>query len=216
MISGTITDASGRTLIGPDDRGLLELGAPRPAAHHRPELRARRRARCGPTSQELARIGRHSTSACYPNAGLPNPLSPTGFDETPETPRRILREFAATGCVNIVGGCCGTTPGHIARHRARRRGDVPPRASRSSRARAAALRPRAAQHHRRHRTFVERRRAHQRHRLRRRSQGSILDGRLSPRRSSVARQQVEAGAQIIDINMDEGMLDWTGGDDRAS
>ncbi|HEY8710360.1 MAG TPA: homocysteine S-methyltransferase family protein, partial [Burkholderiaceae bacterium] len=49
----------------------------------------------------------------YPNAGLPNPMSETGFDETPEVTSRLLREFAAEGLVNIVGGCCGTTPEHI-------------------------------------------------------------------------------------------------------
>jgi 5-methyltetrahydrofolate--homocysteine methyltransferase len=51
--------------------------------------------------------------SCYPNAGLPNPMSETGFDETPEVTSRLLREFAAEGLVNIVGGCCGTTPEHI-------------------------------------------------------------------------------------------------------
>ncbi|OYY92365.1 MAG: 5-methyltetrahydrofolate--homocysteine methyltransferase, partial [Polaromonas sp. 39-63-203] len=51
--------------------------------------------------------------SCYPNAGLPNPMSDTGFDETPDVTSRLLREFAAEGLVNIVGGCCGTTPEHI-------------------------------------------------------------------------------------------------------
>jgi len=52
--------------------------------------------------------------SCYPNAGLPNPMSDTGFDETPDVTSRLLHEFAAEGLVNIVGGCCGTTPDHIA------------------------------------------------------------------------------------------------------
>ncbi|RYY53162.1 MAG: 5-methyltetrahydrofolate--homocysteine methyltransferase, partial [Comamonadaceae bacterium] len=52
--------------------------------------------------------------SCYPNAGLPNPMSDTGFDETPDVTARLLHEFAAAGLVNIVGGCCGTTPDHIA------------------------------------------------------------------------------------------------------
>jgi 5-methyltetrahydrofolate--homocysteine methyltransferase len=52
--------------------------------------------------------------SCYPNAGLPNPMSDTGFDETPDVTSRLLHEFAAEGLVNIVGGCCGTTPQHIA------------------------------------------------------------------------------------------------------
>ncbi|MES2877768.1 MAG: homocysteine S-methyltransferase family protein, partial [Pseudomonadota bacterium] len=51
--------------------------------------------------------------SCYPNAGLPNPMSDTGFDETPADTSRLLHEFAAEGLVNIVGGCCGTTPDHI-------------------------------------------------------------------------------------------------------
>ena len=51
--------------------------------------------------------------SCYPNAGLPNPMSDTGFDETPEVTSRLLKEFAEQGLVNIVGGCCGTTPEHI-------------------------------------------------------------------------------------------------------
>jgi 5-methyltetrahydrofolate--homocysteine methyltransferase len=51
--------------------------------------------------------------SCYPNAGLPNPMSDTGFDETPDVTSRLLHEFAAEGLVNIVGGCCGTTPQHI-------------------------------------------------------------------------------------------------------
>src|SRR5262249_61917827 len=52
--------------------------------------------------------------SCYPNAGLPNPLAPTGYDEEPPTTSALLREFATAGLVNIVGGCCGTTPEHIA------------------------------------------------------------------------------------------------------
>ncbi|MFZ2124815.1 homocysteine S-methyltransferase family protein, partial [Rhodoferax sp.] len=51
--------------------------------------------------------------SCYPNAGLPNPMSDTGFDETPADTSRLVGEFAAEGLVNIVGGCCGTTPEHI-------------------------------------------------------------------------------------------------------
>ena len=61
---------------------------------------------------ELSRLA--DTYLCvYPNAGLPNPMSDTGFDETPEVTSRLLHEFAAEGLVNIVGGCCGTTPEHI-------------------------------------------------------------------------------------------------------
>jgi len=66
-----------------------------------------------PYIQELARVAGDTYISCYPNAGLPNPMSETGFDETPEVTSRLLREFAAEGLVNIVGGCCGTTPEHI-------------------------------------------------------------------------------------------------------
>ena len=52
--------------------------------------------------------------SCYPNAGLPNPMSDTGFDETPDVTSGLLKEFAKAGLVNIAGGCCGTTPEHIA------------------------------------------------------------------------------------------------------
>src|SRR5690606_3253985 len=63
---------------------------------------------------ELAKISDCYVS-CYPNAGLPNPLSRTGYDETPEMTGRFMAEFASAGLINIVGGCCGTTPAHIAK-----------------------------------------------------------------------------------------------------
>jgi 5-methyltetrahydrofolate--homocysteine methyltransferase len=66
-----------------------------------------------PYIQELAKVAGDTFISCYPNAGLPNPMSDTGFDETPEVTSRLLHEFAAEGLVNIVGGCCGTTPDHI-------------------------------------------------------------------------------------------------------
>jgi 5-methyltetrahydrofolate--homocysteine methyltransferase len=66
-----------------------------------------------PYIQELSRVAGDTFISCYPNAGLPNPMSDTGFDETPDVTSRLLREFAAEGLVNIVGGCCGTTPQHI-------------------------------------------------------------------------------------------------------
>ena len=65
-----------------------------------------------PYVDELSKIS--STAVCvYPNAGLPNPMAPTGFDETPDITSKLLGEFAKEGWVNIVGGCCGTTPEHI-------------------------------------------------------------------------------------------------------
>jgi 5-methyltetrahydrofolate--homocysteine methyltransferase len=67
-----------------------------------------------PYIQELSKLAGDTYISCYPNAGLPNPMSDTGFDETPDVTSRLLHEFAAQGLVNIVGGCCGTTPEHIA------------------------------------------------------------------------------------------------------
>ena len=67
-----------------------------------------------PYIQELNRVAGDTFISCYPNAGLPNPMSETGFDESPADTSRLLHEFAAEGLVNIVGGCCGTTPEHIA------------------------------------------------------------------------------------------------------
>jgi len=63
--------------------------------------------------QELSKVAGDTFISCYPNAGLPNPMSDTGFDETPEVTSRLLHEFASSGLVNILGGCCGTTPDHI-------------------------------------------------------------------------------------------------------
>ena len=67
-----------------------------------------------PYVEELARIAGDTFVSCYPNAGLPNPMSETGFDETPEITSGLLEEFARSGFLNIAGGCCGTTPEHIA------------------------------------------------------------------------------------------------------
>ena len=112
MISGTVTDASGRILSGqtvtafwysvrhanPISVGLnCALGA----ALMRPYI------------QELGRVAGDTFISCYPNAGMPNPMSDTGFDETPEVTSRLLHSFAEEGLVNIIGGCCGTTPEHI-------------------------------------------------------------------------------------------------------
>ena len=66
-----------------------------------------------PYIQELAKVAADTFISCYPNAGLPNPMSETGLDETPEVTARLIQEFAKEGWVNIVGGCCGTTPEHI-------------------------------------------------------------------------------------------------------
>ena len=67
-----------------------------------------------PYIEELAKAAGATAISCYPNAGLPNPMSDTGFDETPGVTASHLAEFAKSGFLNIAGGCCGTTPDHIA------------------------------------------------------------------------------------------------------
>jgi 5-methyltetrahydrofolate--homocysteine methyltransferase len=155
-----------------------------------------------PLIEELSQIAPVHISA-HPNAGLPNPLLPTGFPETPETLAPQLREWAERGWLNIVGGCCGTTPAHI-KHIAEAVRGVKPHApskvepyTRLSGLEAVTIRPDS--------NFVN---------IGERANvtGSpafaklILAGDYEAA-LSVARQQVEGGAQIIDINMDEGMLD---------
>ncbi len=113
IISGTVTDASGRILSG------QTVGAFWASVRHMQPLAVGLNCALGaalmrPYIQELAKVAGDTFISCYPNAGLPNPMSETGFDETPEVTSRLLHEFAAEGLVNIVGGCCGTTPEHIA------------------------------------------------------------------------------------------------------
>jgi len=67
-----------------------------------------------PYIEELAKVAGDTFVSCYPNAGLPNPMSETGFDETPDVTGGLMEEFARAGFLNIAGGCCGTTPEHIA------------------------------------------------------------------------------------------------------
>jgi len=67
-----------------------------------------------PYIEELSKIAGDTFVSCYPNAGLPNPMSDTGFDETPEITGGLLEDFAKAGFLNLAGGCCGTTPAHIA------------------------------------------------------------------------------------------------------
>ncbi|PUE34563.1 homocysteine S-methyltransferase family protein [Limnohabitans sp. Hippo4] len=112
IISGTVTDASGRILSGQTVTAFWHS-----VRHARP-LAIGLNCALGatlmrPYVQELAKVAEDTFISCYPNAGLPNPMSETGFDETPEVTSRLLHEFAAEGLVNIVGGCCGTTPDHI-------------------------------------------------------------------------------------------------------
>ena len=112
IISGTVTDASGRILSGQTVTAFWNS-----VRHARPLAIglncALGAALMRPYIQELAKVAGDTFISCYPNAGLPNPMSDTGFDETPDVTSRLLHEFAAEGLVNIVGGCCGTTPEHI-------------------------------------------------------------------------------------------------------
>ena len=112
IISGTVTDASGRILSGQTVTAFWHS-----VRHARPLAVglncALGAALMRPYVQELHRVASDTYISCYPNAGLPNPMSDTGFDETPNVTSRLVREFAQEGLVNILGGCCGTTPDHI-------------------------------------------------------------------------------------------------------
>ena len=112
IISGTVTDASGRILSGQTVTAFWH------SVRHAQPLAVGLNCALGaalmrPYIQELAKAAPDTFISCYPNAGLPNPMSDTGFDETPDVTSRLVGEFAAEGLVNIVGGCCGTTPEHI-------------------------------------------------------------------------------------------------------
>ncbi|MBV9849474.1 MAG: methionine synthase [Armatimonadetes bacterium] len=155
-----------------------------------------------PYIEEIARVAPIFVS-CYPNAGLPNPLSETGYDQTPEMMAPLLREWAENGWLNIVGGCCGTTPTHIKAFAEAVR-DLPPRQppvvepyTRLSGLEAFTIRPET--------NFVN---VGERANITGSPQFKkfILGGQYEAA-LGVARQQVENGAQIIDVNMDEGMLD---------
>ncbi len=155
-----------------------------------------------PLIEELSKIAPIYISS-HPNAGLPNPLLPTGFPETPETLAPQLRNWAQSGWLNIVGGCCGTTPDHIKKIAEAVRGLTPrpiPTVepyTRLSGLEAVTLRPDSNFVNVGERTNVTGSPAFSK---------LILAGDYEAA-LSVARQQVEGGAQIIDINMDEGMLD---------
>jgi len=112
IISGTVTDASGRILSGQTVTAFWH------SVRHAKPLAVGLNCALGatlmrPYIQELNKVAGDTFISCYPNAGLPNPMSDTGFDETPDVTSRLLHEFAVEGLVNIVGGCCGTTPDHI-------------------------------------------------------------------------------------------------------
>jgi 5-methyltetrahydrofolate--homocysteine methyltransferase len=201
MISGTVTDASGRILSGQTVEAFWNS-----VRHARPFTVglncALGAALMRPYIEDLASRADTFISV-YPNAGLPNPMSDTGFDETPEITSGLLREFAQSGFVNIAGGCCGTTPDHI-RAIAQAIDGLPPRQVPhiGRETRLAGLEPlnigdASLFVNVGERTNVTGSKAFARLVLNEQYEEAV----------TVARQQVENGAQVIDINMDEAMLD---------
>ena len=201
MASGTITDLSGRTLTGQTVEAFLNSLA------HFPLLSIGLNCALGPKEmrpyiEELSNISPFFVST-YPNAGLPDPLSPTGFPETPESLAPQLLEWAEEGWLNIIGGCCGTTPGHIKAIADVVRG-LPPRRipARTTTLRLSGLEPFTARPEIPFINIGERTNVTGSPKFAKLILAGNYDEALA-----VARQQVEAGAQIIDVNMDEGMLD---------
>lgn len=206
MISGTITDASGRTLSGQVTEAFWYS-----VRHARPisiglncalgagELR--------PYVAELSRLADCFVSA-HPNAGLPNAFGE--YDESPEAMAEVVGEFASAGLVNIVGGCCGTTPEHIAAiAKAVQDGTPRERAEIVPALRLSGLEPLVVTDDSLFVNVGERTNITGSARFRR-----LIREEDYPTALSVARQQVESGAQVIDVNMDEGMIDGIAAMDR--
>lgn len=201
MISGTVTDASGRILSGQTVPAFWH------SIRHAKPLTVGLNCALGaalmrPYAEELSKIA--DTYVCiYPNAGLPNPMSDTGFDETPDVTSSLLKDFAESGFVNIAGGCCGTTPDHI-RAIAETVKTIEPRLvpSVEPTLKLSGLEPFVIDDQSLFVNVGERTNV----------TGSKAFARLIINEQydealAVARQQVENGAQVIDINMDEAMLD---------
>ena len=201
MISGTVTDASGRILSGQTVPAFWN------SVKHAKPLTIGLNCALGaalmrPYAQELSKIA--DTFVCiYPNAGLPNPMSDTGFDEKPGDTSALVKEFAESGFINIAGGCCGTTPPHI-QAIAEALKDIKPRQvpEVEQTTKLSGLEPFEINDNSLfvnvgERTNVTGSKAFARMILNEQFEDAL----------QVARQQVENGAQIIDINMDEGMLD---------
>lgn len=207
MISVTITDQSGRTLSGQTVEAFWN------SVRHANPLSVGINCALGadliaPYIADLARVA-HPHISCYPNAGLPNPLSPTGYDETPESMANALFSMAEKGHLSIVGGCCGSTPAHIKaivqrlKQKAPRKVmAMPPMGERQTH--LSGLEPLNLSWQG-ERPFVivgERTNV----------TGSpkflklIQEGNFA-QALKVARQQVESGANILDVNFDEGMMD---------
>ena len=208
MVSGTITDQSGRTLSGQTPEafynsvshgvqpgpgrlhGLLSVGLN--CALGMDQLR--------PHIEELSEVAEVPVS-CYPNAGLPNEFG--GYDDTPEHMASLAREFAEAGFLNLVGGCCGTTPDHIAAMAEAVQGLAPrPLPRRPRRTRLSGLEPVSIGPDSLFVNVGERTNVTGSRRFAR----LIKDGDYETA-LDVALDQVRGGAQIIDVNMDEGLLD---------
>jgi 5-methyltetrahydrofolate--homocysteine methyltransferase len=201
MISGTVTDASGRILSGQTVPAFWN------SVRHAKPLTIGLNCALGaalmrPYAEELAQIA--DTFVCiYPNAGLPNPMSDTGFDELPADTSALLREFADAGFINVAGGCCGTTPEHIAAIGAMMASVTPRRVPEIPVAmRLSGLEPFTIDDDSLFVNVGERTNVTGSKAFARMILNEQFDEALS-----VARQQVENGAQVIDINMDEAMLD---------
>ena len=199
MISGTLTDASGRTLSGQTAEAFLNA-----VRHARPfsiglncALGAKQ---LRPYVEELSRLAEFSTS-CHPNAGLPNEFG--GYDQSPEEMAGILRQFAEDGLLNVVGGCCGTTPAHIAAL-AEAVAGIPPRTPSEPprRCRLSGLEPLNISPELLFVNVGERTNVTGSRRFRSLIQEDRYEDALE-----VALHQVQGGAQILDVNMDEGLLD---------
>jgi 5-methyltetrahydrofolate--homocysteine methyltransferase len=201
MVSFTITDKSGRTLSGQtveaywnsvSNHRLLSIGIN--CALGPNEMR--------PFIEELAGLADIYVSA-HPNAGLPNPMLPTGFPETPETFAPQLREWCANGWLNLVGGCCGTTPAHI-KVLAEALGGLPPRVPPKVEpcTRLSGLEPLTVRPETNFVNIGERTNVTGSPKFAKLILAGDYEGGLA-----IARQQVENGAQMIDVNLDEAMLD---------
>ncbi len=214
MVSGTVTDLSGRMLSGQTVEAFLTS-----IAHSHP-LVVGLNCALGPKEmrpyiEELAHNAPLYTSA-YPNAGLPDPLSETGFPETPESLAPQLRDWAQNGWLNVVGGCCGTTPAHI-RQIAEVVRDLPPRARTGGTTSVSSMIEGTTRRSSLQLSGLEALNVTP-------EMGFVIVGERtnitgSPRFSklilggdfeaavAVARQQVTNGANILDVNVDEGMID---------
>lgn len=203
MLSVTITDKSGRTLSGQTAEAFWN------SVRHAKPLSVGLNCALGaeemrPYVAEISRVAEVYTS-CYPNAGLPNPLSPTGYDETPASIAGHLAEFARAGLVNIVGGCCGTTPPHIEAI-AKKVKSIPPRKPPTApvQMRLSGLETLNISNSGERSFLMVGERTN--------VTGSPKFSQLIKQQNfsealSVARSQVENGANILDVNFDEGMLD---------